>query len=480
MDLPEKNVSTLHPSIAAMSEQWDLIDALLGGTSTMRAAGTRYLPKWLLEHSDDYKSRTAISTLYPAYGETVRNYVSRLFGKPLVINEDVPDWIKEVMQDVNFENINYTIFFRQWFRYAIGYGMSCVIVDSPTVQPNASQADAKKANARPYWQHVPPRQIVGWLSDSNGKLIQFRYRIWKEVPDGTYNSNMEEVIVVYAKRQDGVFVEEHTRTVIEGKEQWIMLNPARKIDVDEIPLIVYYTNSKGLLRCEPPLRDLAFLNQKHWSSQSGYDALIQTAQVPILALIGGTSESDILIGAKNAVLIPIAGDLKYVEHTGAAINAGRTSLDSMKEEMRQAGAKLLPVNNMQAKNELQAGEETNKEASPLASMIQDFTDSIAQVLFVTAQWRGQGEGGSVTVQANMDAGTDPVGSMTVIALMHKQHALSTETFIAEGVRRGMLSIEVNGLEEVGKVLKEQEGLLTQEAKIKEQFTPEVKIKPPIL
>lgn len=474
----EKNVATPHPSILAMESEWDLITHLMGGTPKMKSASKKYLPKWRLENEEDYTSRLGISTLFPAFAETVRNYVSRLFGKPLVIGKDVPSWIvNDVMEDVNFENINYTIFFRQWFRWALPYGMSCVIVDSPEVPANASEADVQKIGARPYWQHVNALQIVGWAADAKGKLIQFRFKISKEVPDGEYNTKMQDVIVVYIERPEGIFVEEHIEVERDGKRVWEMINPARKLGIDVIPLVIYYTQSKGLLRCEPPLRDLAYLNLKHWAAQSSSDCLIQTAQVPILALIGGTSEKEIEIGSKHAVQIPMDGDMKYVEHTGAAINCGRTALDSLKEEMRQAGAKLLPVNNMQAKNELQAGEETNKEASPLASMVQDFTDAIRQVLYLTALWRSQKNGGTVTMQANLEAGVDPIGSMTVLGSMHEQKALSGETYIAEGVRRGLLAVGVNGPDESTKILKEQQAILTQEAKIKMEFTPEPKINP---
>jgi hypothetical protein len=45
------------------------------------------------------------------------------------------------------------------------------------------------------------------------------------------------------------------------------------------------------LRCafgdgEPPLLDLAYLNVKHWQSQSDQDNILHIARVPILALIG--------------------------------------------------------------------------------------------------------------------------------------------------------------------------------------------------
>jgi hypothetical protein len=41
-----------------------------------------------------------------------------------------------------------------------------------------------------------------------------------------------------------------------------------------------------------PLRDLAYLNVKHWQSQSDQDTILHVARVPILAISAGTTTRD--------------------------------------------------------------------------------------------------------------------------------------------------------------------------------------------
>lgn len=453
------NVGTVRPSLAAMCEVWDLLDALDGGTTAMRRAGQRYMPKWLLEDQKDYDARLKVATLFPAYTETVKAYVARLFSKPLIVNKDVPKWIvEEVMEDVNMESLNFQVFSRTWFALAVRHGMAGVIVDAPAFEGEISKEQQKKEKLRPYYRLVSARQVVGWKSDAKGDLTQLRFREMEEIDDGPYNVKLREVIRVYNQGANGVTVETHVKAEKpQGDKtvEWVLAN-TRVLGVKQIPFVNFYTVRKGLMECEPPLRELAYLNQKHWSQQSSTDSLLQTAQVPILAIYGGQSDDTILIGSKHAVKLPHDAKMQFVEHTGAAINTGRVSLDSLKEEMRQAGAKLLPVNNMQAKNTLQAGEEANKESSPLAAMVQDFTDALRQLLYITTLFReSEGtEGGTVAVQANMDAGVDPVGSMAQLIEMHKNGALTTATLIKEGQRRGLLSNEIASEDEAVAVLKE--------------------------
>jgi hypothetical protein len=90
----------------------------------------------------------------------------------------------------------------------------------------------------------------------------------------------------------------------------------------------------------PPLLDLAFLNVKHWQSQSDQDNILHVARVPILAIIGADEDDQIKIG-QQAVKVPLNGDIKFVEHTGKAIEAGHDSLEKLELQMIQTGAELL-------------------------------------------------------------------------------------------------------------------------------------------
>ncbi|MGR5432341.1 DUF4055 domain-containing protein, partial [Vibrio astriarenae] len=71
--------------------------------------------------------------------------------------------------------------------------------------------------------------------------------------------------------------------------------------------------------------------------------ILHVARVPILfaKMLG---DNKITVGGAAAVKCEDEnGDLKYVEHGGAAIEAGRISLLDLEDRMRQIGAELLVI-----------------------------------------------------------------------------------------------------------------------------------------
>ena len=61
-------VDTENIAYKEMRTKWDLIRDLMGGTTAMRAAGTKWLPKEPLEDDKDYKVRLDRSFLEDYYG----------------------------------------------------------------------------------------------------------------------------------------------------------------------------------------------------------------------------------------------------------------------------------------------------------------------------------------------------------------------------------------------------------------------------
>lgn len=95
------NPSDTLPAVDAMRKYWDVITPLMGGTMAMRAAGKSLLPQYPAEADESYKERLRLSTLLPAYSETVGNMTSRVFAEPLQVGDEVPDQIKEMSKDID-------------------------------------------------------------------------------------------------------------------------------------------------------------------------------------------------------------------------------------------------------------------------------------------------------------------------------------------------------------------------------------------
>ncbi len=436
-------VNTPAPQVAAMQTDWQLVDDLLGGTKAMRAAGDRHLPKRPLEEVTDYAARLSAATLLPAFAETVKRMVGRVFAEPMLIGEDVPKWIDgEVLPDVDRQGRNLHVFAREWFAEALGYGLSHCIVESPRAEGVRTQADQRRAGLRPYLIHVHPRRVLGW-KERDGRLVQVRIRFDRTVDDGEFGEKTVEQVRVYEPGR--------VRTYEQGARDgaWVQVDDV-PTDLQRIPLITLYTARTGMLTATPPLRELAHLNAKHWRMQSGTDTLIDTASVPILSISGVQESDDIVIGAKHAVRLPQGATMQYVEHTGAAIDAGRRALTDLVEDMRRAGAKLLQPADA-AKTATEAREDAAGDNSELGGMATQLQDTLVDVLDLIAEYRGEAKGGTVTVRANLDPDPTPADTLTALIGLRNAGALSDETLFAEAQRRGLVAGDIPWADEAARI-----------------------------
>jgi hypothetical protein len=110
--------------------------------------------------------------------------------------------------------------------------------------------------------------------------------------------------------------------------------------------------------------------------------------------------------------------------------------------MRDAGARLLDPNIGGARTATEAGEDAARTNSDLASMVQDFQDSLAQLLDVVAKWRSEPAGGSVTLHPNLKPGPLIAENMKNLADLNARGVISDETLFNEAKRLGQISDDV--------------------------------------
>ncbi|MCV4274467.1 DUF4055 domain-containing protein [Pseudomonas capsici] len=72
--------------------------------------------------------------------------------------------------------------------------------------------------------------------------------------------------------------------------------------------------------------------------------ILRIARVPVLFASGVAEDALIAIGSEYAIKGESGADLKYVEHSGAAIGAGRDSLKDLEAKMQSYGSDMLGNN----------------------------------------------------------------------------------------------------------------------------------------
>lgn len=434
MDKP--NVATPSAAVLAMRASWELARSLLGGTDAMREAGETYLPKWPAEEAESYDARLKMAVLFPAYQRTVFTLTGKPFSKPLTLGDDVPATLKTYSENVDLEGRNLHTFAADTMEAALGLGLGLILVDYPQRPEDVrTLADEQKLGLRPYMVHINPMQLLGWKKrkvKGEWALAQLRFMECVEEDNGSYaTKEINQVRVLEPGRW-----EIHRQN---DKNEWVLYAEG-VTTLNYIPLAVAYGQRTGFMTSKPPLLEMAHLNVAHWQSASDQQTVLHVARVPILAAIGVDDEFGLVVGAKSAVKVPVNGDLKFVEHTGAAIDAGSKDLKDLEERMRQAGAELLVIDNKLTAT--QVSSENAVSMCALQRIGESVEDAIDQALQMMADWIGEAKGGSVTLFKDYAAASLSDTTTQMIKDWVATGLLSKEAAFRELQRRGAISADL--------------------------------------
>lgn len=459
---PESPETTSH-AWDAMIEKWIMIDTLLGGTETMRAAGQAYLPQHDEESPHGYNERLMTNVLTNKFEQTLDNYVGRPFSDPVRLNEDVPQNIIDLTENIDLQGNNISAFCRAWFRESLAKGFSHCLVDFPRLDDEEvgtrTLADDMAEGRRPYWNLVKPENIIFAAADvveTEQGVQEFltHVRIHEiEVERQGFSETAHEQIRVL---EPGSFVL-YRKIVAKGKRkpEWKIIDSGFT-GLDFIPLITFYAAREGLMTAKPPLEDLAHLNIRHWQSTSDQQNVLTVARFPMLAVAGAVEGAGQTMAIGPRQLLGTKdpnGRFYYVEHTGKSIEAGRNDLKDLEEQMATFGAAFLqskPGNVSATARALDSAE----SVSTLQDMTLRFIDSVNNVLSVTASWLQQDEGGTVTITTEF--GPEELSDVDATALTRtrEKREISRVAYIDELKRRGILSDEYSAEEDLPIILKE--------------------------
>lgn len=456
--------SQVTAAYAAMMPSWDMIGALLGGTASMREAGEDYMPRHPRERDDVYSNRLNRAVL--------TNYVSltldHLSGKPFIerikMPEEISDEMEEFLADVDMQGNDINAFSYDWFKMGLQKAYAYILVDFPPAKEGATLRDEE--GMRPYWVLIDPEDMLGIRVryDKGREVVtHVRYRFYETLTNGFSESYEQRIRVLNLIEQDEVspkYVRYETYTPVEDprtkKIEW-RVDPAsvgvmmidRNTPMPHIPVVGFYADRKGLQHGKPPLEDLAYLNVRHWQSDADQQNVLTVARFPMLA---GTGVSDSLDDEGDQIAVgphqflgsaDPAAKFYYVEHTGAAIDAGDKDLQNLEAKMAMYGAQMLKK---RPDRETATGRVVDELAtlSPLQRMALSFNDALNYALYFTALWRGEvkvgGEELPYTIGVNVEFGLSDIDEreLNVLLEARKNSDLSGEQFLTALVARGIL------------------------------------------
>lgn len=400
----------------------ELIRAVRGGTEALRAAGTKYLPKEPGESAESYRRRLARSFLTNYTDKTAKNLASKPFTRPIVVkSERYQELADEYVKAVDGKGTSLTGLSSTVFEDALWNGSSFIAVDC-AVQ-----------GGRPYAYHLSGDHILGYRMDEDDRLTEIRIQERAIVADGDWGE--KEACRVRVFKREGEHV---TWSLYDEDGTALVVDQA--FALKEIPVVPVHSSAvvaSGELFAHPPLKDLAFMNIQHYQESSDQSNILRIARVPVLFASGVAEDASIAIGSEYAIKGESGADLKYVEHSGAAIGAGRDSLKDLEAKMQSYGSDMLENNGAvetATGRALRAGETNNR----IAMIALNLASAVEKVLGWIAYFNKVAEP-DFHLDINTEYGINSAPEeLTALASARTMGDLSQEDYLQELKRRGLL------------------------------------------
>lgn len=425
--------------------------ALMGGTTAMRAAGEQYLPKFEAESVDAYNARLKSSWLFNGYRKTSRDMTGRVFDKPVELAEGASQRMIDWCTNVDMQGRDLSTFAREVFEDGLsGSGISYIMADAPPREGEVTKEQAAASNLRPYLVHLRVEDVLGWRAETVDNVTTLtQMRILETICEPDPDDEFGEIEIAQVRVLDLIEGRVQVRLYREAADtsKWVQYGEAYTSQAKEITVIPFYANRKGFFIGAPLLDDLADVNIAHWQSQSDQRNILHFARVPILFGSGREDDEKLVISAGMAVTARDAqADLKWVEHSGQAIGAGRQDLKDLEFQMETHGLQLLVTSGAQSAT----GEvlDAKKETSTLAMTADALKDALEQALIWMADYGG--EDATFEVNVNKDFGVSMLTAQDVTAMLAAVNTgnLSKATFLREMARRGFIRDDLNPEEEI--------------------------------
>lgn len=405
----------------------------------MRAASTSYLPQEPKEPTTAYQSRLERAVLFPGLKRALKNFVGKAFANSVTFKDTTPEWL-EWFKNIDLAGTSVQAFSEMVFHSALKYGHSHILAEYPVIQPGATLFDERQViKARPYLVHRTAKEVIGWrhqIVNNSSKLTRAR---------------ILECYTDYADQWDDEGEAVQVRVLSPGlweiwrkneKEDWFLYQTGMTSLTDTVPLVtVNFDKGEEPMTSHVPMGDLAWANVAHWQSYSDQRNILRIARVPMIFVKGATTEDlggEMTIGPQRFIALsnPNA-DMKFIEHSGAAINAGRQDCLDLEERMMQMAAEAM-MSRPGSETATGRAIDSRDATSPLAVWVQTFEAAMNEAFELMAEYAGADK--APVMQMTRDFGI--IGNTSDLDTLNKARAtreISRAAYLDELKRRGVLS-----------------------------------------
>lgn len=442
---------------AAMSGDWEMLRTVMGGTTAMRAAGSRFLPQYESETPAAFAARLARAVLTNHFEDAVKNVSAMPFSKPLSYESVGPD-LEELLDDVDLKGNALHVFAAELFEDAVVAGLSYVFVDYPTgvTTPDGRKPtlkDVKDAGVRPYWIGIEAENMLAChYGIRNGILQIVNARILEETTEeplpGVFTETVTRRVRELYFNEAGLPAWVLYRQSVNDKGEAIWIIEATGVfSISRLPLVPLVVGRKRRDGTVKPLfLDLAYKQVEHFQSASDQRNILTASRFPILACAGAKpvlpkdqSETKFAFGPYSLLYTEDAqGKWYWVEVTGNSLAAGQKDLEVLTDELRLMGLQPVVADTGSVTATARGIDEARQQSSVQKAAL-NLEDALNQAIAITEEWLGRADSAAACM-VNRDFGLSLNAAAEVAELlkMRQSGEISRDTFWNEMRRRDVL------------------------------------------
>ena len=439
------------PAYREMEPRWTIVDDVRAGTEAIRARRVFYLPKFEAETPKDWDTRVLMTFAEDHYATTLTEHVGLVMAEPIVLGDDVVPAIEELCEDINGEGDHLDVFAHTAFDAALHYGHVVLVTDYPESTSIKTKRDARDAHVRPYVQLYPAPDVLCSESVSVGGirvLTRLMLREHDTAPAGEFG-----VAGVTRYREIRQAVEYDTLTGrapslgaitwrtwradpdAAGGAGFTPTGEGAIIGPPRIPAhIVYGGETLGVLHTKPHLYGLALATLEETQVKSDYANVMHKTNVPTPVFIGRTTGSTQgqTLQMGQGIDIPLGGDAKMLEPSGAAIGETRLRLAALRGDMQRQGASTAQGEGGKTLSATEAAQYAKARNAKLRRSARSLQDALEGVFADMAAFLGIATTGVVKSGGSLHLSQDFTGKaidpayLTVLVAAYKESTLTME------------------------------------------------------
>ena len=443
------SVAERSPDIEMMLHMSAPCRDLMKGGQHMREKGTTYLPRFPQETEEDYEARLESTWLFDGVGKTIDDLSGKVFEMPVMLaetNTDLDMWAF----NVDLQGRDIAQFSRDVFDEAQAAGISFIMVDAPA-RGELTRIQAQAGNFRPYFVSLSLEDVLGIKTeviDNVPTLTQIRIMetVFEDSDDEFKPNEIEQIRVCTLPTEDGrISGTVNLRLFRQNSDNQWRVFEEYETGMPKIYVAACDLGRDGYMKAKPPHARLAEINLAHWRSQSDQANIMHHARAP-MKFFHGYSKEDLEEFTEGAGYAFYSSNenakIGVVEHSGAAIDAGRTELKDMEFQMQAMGLQLIVSRTgaSTATGDLIDEQKINSRLGMWADNLKDTLELcftwMAEMADINAE--------KIDIVINKDFAANALSHLEMDALnkMYLTEVISKQTYINEAKRRNILSEEV--------------------------------------